>query len=201
MDDKLVTNITDSVERVLRYIIPGVAFSLLFTLAYPGKFDSIILRIIKSNLAVFLVILTIGMSIYVVYSLIIRFTLERIVFKQGKSPVNLFCNDKCLSNYSRAHAKLLLNRKESEYYPGSYYTYLWSITHYSLILSVLIIIFTFLNEKDSWLNSNSIIIGIIGIGILILSIYSYYYMQALEKETTAENIKADKNSKNNTGNI
>lgn len=184
MEDKFGASITDSVERVLRYIIPGVAFFLLFSLSYPCYFNEAISKISGSGLAVFLVILTVGMSIYVVYSLIIRFTLERIIFKMGKSPVNLFCNDKCLCNYSESHAKLILSRKKSHDYPKGYYTYLWSITHYSLILSILLLFFAIANEKGSWVNSNSIIIGIIGVGILILSLKSYWYMQVLEKDTT-----------------
>lgn len=185
MENKFGTSITDSVERVLRYIIPGVAFFLIFYLSYPCYFNKAISKFSGSGLAVFLVILTVGMSIYVVYSLIIRFTLERIVFKIGKSPVNLFSNDKCLCNYSKSHAKLILSRTKSQDYPKGYYTYLWSITHYSLILSVLLIIFAIKNDEGSWFDSNSIVIGIIGVGILILSLGSYYYMQVLEKDTTA----------------
>lgn len=68
MDEKLGKNITDSVERVLRYIIHGVAFSLLFALSYPGKFDAAIREISGSGLAIFLIIVTLGMSIYVIHS-------------------------------------------------------------------------------------------------------------------------------------
>ena len=201
MEDKFGASITDSVERVLRYIIPGGAFFLLFSLSYPCYFNKAISKISGSGLAVFLVILTVGMSIYVVYSLIIRFTLELIVFKGGKSPVNLFCNDKCLCNYSKSHAKLILSRRKSHDYPKGYYIYLWSITHYSFILSVLLISFAIANEKGSWVNSNSILIGIVGVGVLILSLRSYWYMQVLEKDTADIlnlNEAASKKGKNET---
>ena len=185
MGDKLGTNIIDSVERVLRYLIPGVAFCLLFALSYPNDFDEAISKISGSGLIVFLVILTVGMSIYVVHSQIIRFTLELIAYMIGISPVNVFSNDKCLCNYSKSHAKLILSRKKSTDYPEGYYIYLWSIIHYSFIMSYLLIFFAFAHEKDSWVESNVQLLAIVGVGILILSICSYMYMQALEKDTTA----------------
>jgi hypothetical protein len=184
MEEKIKNSITDSVERVLRYLIPGVTFWLLFALSYPSKFNEVLSKISGNGLAAFLVILTVGMSIYVIYSLIIRFTLERIVFKQEKSPVNLFCDGTCLSEYSKSHAELILSRENSEDYPKGYYTYLWSITHYAIILSVLVIIFAFANEKEFRFDIKFIVIFIIGICILILSLRSYWYMQELEKDTT-----------------
>lgn len=187
MGDKLMTNIINSVERVLRYLIPGVTFWLLFALSYPTDFDEVFKKISNNGVSVFLLILTVGMSIYVVYYLIIKFTLELFVFKMGKSPVNLFCNnDKCLCDYSKPLAKLILSKKKSRDYPEGYYTYLWSITHYSFILSILLISFAIANnEMGSWVHSNSILIGFVGGGILILSIISYCYLQVLEKHTIA----------------
>ena len=199
MGDKLGTNIIDSVERVLRYLIPGVAFCLLFALSYPNDFDKAISIISGSGLIVFLVILTVGMSIYVVHSQIIRFTLELIVYKIGISPVNVFSNNKCLCNYTKSHAKLILSRKKSTDYPEGYYIYLWSIIHYSFIMSYLLIFFAFAHEKDSWVESNVRLLAIVGFGILILSICSYMYMQVLEKDTTA-NMKSNENASKNVKN-
>ena len=185
MDEKLGKNITDSVERVLRYIIPGVAFSLLFALSYPSKFDAAILEISGSGLAIFLIIVTLGMSIYVIHSQLIRFTLELFVFIIGKSPVNLFIKNKCLCNYSRALAELIVDRHTSHEYPKEYYIYLWSIVHYSFIMSYLIIFFSFFNEDKSWTNLHSKPLLIAGLAIWGLSFFSYLYMQILEKNTTA----------------
>ncbi|MCK4619297.1 MAG: hypothetical protein KAT52_05080 [Desulfobacterales bacterium] len=184
MDDKLGSNITDSVERVLRYIIPGVAFCLLFALSHPAKFGTIISTTIPgSGLSVFLVILTVGMSIYVIHSQIIRFTLELIVFIKDQSPVNVFSSNKCLYNYSESVAKLIISRGKSQNYPKAYYTYLWSIVHYSFIMSYLLIFFALFNEKDSWVDSNTKLIAIVGVFIFVLSFCSYWKMQVLEKDT------------------
>lgn len=78
-----MTNIIDSVERVLRYLIPGVTFWLLFALSHPTYFDEAFKQISNSGVSVFLVILTVGMSIYVVTSQLIRFTFEQIVYMMG----------------------------------------------------------------------------------------------------------------------
>ena len=195
MEDKLETNIINSVERVLRYLIPGVVFCLLFALSYTTNFDKVFSKISGSGIAVFLVILTAGMSIYVVHSHIIRFTLELIAYKIGISPVNEFSNDKCLCNYSKSHAELIFNRNKSPDYPSGYYIYLWSIIHYSFIMSYLLIFFGFAHDKESWVESNAQLLAIVGVGLLILSICSYMYMQALEKDTTAK-MKSIENASN-----
>ena len=203
MEEKIKSGITVSVERILRYLIPGVAFFILFSLSDSTDYNKVLSRISENGLMAFLLILTVGMSIYVVYSLIIRFTLERIVFKCGKSPVNLFCSGRCLCEYSKAHAELLLTRNNNKDYPSGYYTYLWSITHYAIILSIMILIFAIVNTDESWFGKNYIGISIVifGISILILSICSYFYMQKLEKDTTAiliSNKKGSKESENTT---
>jgi hypothetical protein len=201
MEEDLKNGITDSVERILRYIIPGVAVLLLYSLSYPCNFNKILPAISENGLAGFLVILAVGMSIYVIYSLIIRFTLERIVFKCKTSPVNLFCDGTCLNGYSKAHAELLVSREDYKHYPRGYYTYLWSITHYAIILSILVIIFALVNEENSWFGKNSIVMGIIGICILTLSLRSYWYMQELEKDTMGflmSKLNSSKESKNTT---
>ena len=185
MGDKLGTNIIDSVERVLRYLIPGVAFFLLFALSCPDYFDKAIRKISGSELLVFLVILTVGISIYVLHSLIIRFTLEPLAYLLKLSPVNVFSNGCCLCHYSQSHAKLILSREKSPDYPKGYYVYLWSISHYSLIMSELLLVFACFHEKQSWTESNARYLAIGGGVILLLSICSYFYMQALEKNTTA----------------
>ena len=185
MEDKLGTKIIGSVERVLRYLIPGVAFCILFALSCPEAFDETICKIPDNDLFVFLIILSVGISIYVIHSLIIRFTLEPIVYWLKLSPVNVFSNNRCLCNYSKAHAKLIVNREKSPHYPKEYYIYLWSITHYSFIMSYLLLFFAYWREEHSWVDSNAKFIAIGGVIILLLSIFSYLYMQALEKNTTA----------------
>ena len=104
-------DIIDSIEKILRYLIPGGAFCILFALSYPNYFDKAILTISKSELLVFLVIFTVGISIYVVHSLIIKFTLEPLAYLLKLSPVNVFSSDCCLCNYSKSHAVLIISRK------------------------------------------------------------------------------------------
>ena len=201
MGDNLgTTNIIDSIEKVLRYLIPGVAFSILFALSYPTYFDKAILKISASELLVFLVIFTIGISIYVIHSLIIKFTLEPLVYLLELSPVNLFSNDSCLCNYSKSHAELILNRKKSPNYPKEYYIYLWALLHYSFIMSWLLLFFSCFHEKFSWSATHSRFIAISGVLLLFFSICSYLCLQALEKNTTAIIIeKSNETSQQNTG--
>lgn len=120
MGDKLGTTIIDSVERILRYLIPGVAFCLLFALSYPKNFDKAFAKISGSELMVFLSIFTIGISIYVIHSLIIRFTLEPLAYLFNLSPVNIFSSDRCLCNYSKSLAELNLFRNRQPNYPKDY---------------------------------------------------------------------------------
>ncbi len=177
--------IINSVERVLRYLMPGVAFCILFALSYPNAFSYIFCKISDNNLFVFLIILSIGMSIYIIHSQVVRFTLERYVYWKRRSPVNIFSDNESLCNYSKAHADLIIFREKAPYYPKEKYIYLWAIIHYSFMMSYLLLFFAFRNEEKSWVDSYAIYIGIGGFLIFLLSIGSYLYMQDLEKDTTA----------------
>jgi hypothetical protein len=181
-----VSNIIDSIEKLLRYLIPGVTFFLLFALSCPKYFDTIFGEISDSEILVFLSIFTIGVSIYVVHHSIIRFTLEQLAYILNLSPVNIYCENRYPCSYSKAHAKLILSRKDNPKYPEDYYIYLWAIVHYSFIMSWLIIIFSYLHEETSWVGYHATAFRILGFIILVLSLSSYFYMQALEKNTTAE---------------
>ncbi len=186
MEEKIFEAVTSSVERVFRYLIPGVAFFILLFLYDSTVFNTVPPAISESGLVSFLVVLAVGMTIYVIYSLIIRFSLERIAFKCKVSPVNEFCSDTCICHYSRAHAELLILRNKKKDYPSGYYTYLWSITHYAIIFSIMVTIYAIVMTSFS--------VGILGVAILVLSIWSYFYMQKLEKDTISllklENDKA-----------
>ena len=184
MKENLGTNMMESVERIFRYLIPGVSFSVLFALSYPDHFDTAIQKISNSEISQFLVVLTIGMSLYAFESQIIRFTLEPIAYLLNKSPVNIFSEDRCLCNYSKALSKLLINRENSSDYPKGYYIYLWSLVHYSFILSALLLLFASFHGEESWAACNAHIMGIAGALILLLAVCSYGYMQILEKNTT-----------------
>jgi hypothetical protein len=180
VENTLGSNIINSVEKVLRYLIPGVIFSLLFAISCPEQFDSLFSKISDSEVLVFLSIFTLGISIYVVHHSIIRFTFEQIAYLIGQSPVNEYSDNHCLYNYSKAHAKLIIARKKYSNYPENYYIYLWAIVHYSFIMSWLLFLFSFFHEKTTLLECHVVCFRIIGSIIFFLSICSYFYMQALE---------------------
>lgn len=200
MGNNIGTNIIDSFEKVLRYLIPGVAFCILFALSYPNDFDKVLLKISVSELLIFLIIFTIGISIYVIHALIIKFTLEPLVYLLKLSPVNLFSTDCCLCNYSKSHAELILSRKKHPDYPQEYYIYLWAILHYSFIMSWVLLFFSYFHEKSSWTELHGRLIAILGGILLFFSICSYLCLQLLEKNTTAIVIKSsNETSQQNTG--
>ena len=93
MENTLGTNIINSVEKILRYLTPGVIFYLLFAVSCPNRFDLLFSKISDSEILVFLSIFTIGISIYVIHHSIIRFTLEQIAYWSGLSPVNNYSDE------------------------------------------------------------------------------------------------------------
>jgi hypothetical protein len=179
VENTLGSNIINSIEKLLRYLIPGVTFYLLFALSYPSYFDEAFKKLSDSEILVFLSIFTVGISIYVIHHSIIRFTLEQLAYLFNLSPVNMFSDNRSLWNYSKSHAKLILSRKEHSKYPEDYYIYLWAIVHYSFIISWLILIFAYFHEETSWVECHARCFATVGFIILFLSLCSYFYMQAL----------------------
>lgn len=186
MENSPVKAITDSVERIFRYLVPGFTFSIFFALSYPEHFESVlsILKSFESQLLLFIMILGIGMSIYSLESLIIRITLKPLVYLFNISPVNVFSGNRRLSDYSKAHAEHILSQIKWTDYPRDYYHYLWSLIHYSLIASSLIIYFSWQHSKNSWVECSALSIRLFGFSTLILSLFSYCCMQLLEKDTS-----------------
>jgi hypothetical protein len=186
MEKNAIKNVIDSIEKVFRYLIPGIAFSFLFALSFPSKYETLMGTMPDDIFSRFLLILAIGMSIYVIHSQVIRFTLERIVFALGWSPVNLFTEERNLfaRTYIRALASLNLEREKDKDYPRGYYQYLWSMFHYSFILSALLIGFSIWNDADSFVGYHDCLAGAVGIVVLLLSLCTYRYLQLLERETT-----------------
>jgi len=193
VENNLGTNIINSIEKLLRYIVPGVAFCLLFALSYPNYFYMAFGKISDSEILVFLTIFTVGISIYVIYSSIIKFLLEQIAYLIKLSPVNIFSHNNCLYDYSKSIAKLNLSHiRHSDGYPGGYYLYLWAIVHYSWILSLLLLFFAYFHEKSSWVEGNARHIALLGGALLFFSIITYFYMNALEKNTVDELERSNK---------
>lgn len=188
MQEKVRANLFDSVERLLRYLIPGIAAYLLFSLSYPKFINENLSKISGSEIILFLSILTIGITVYVIHSLLIRITLELIAYWCNLSPVNIFSNNRCICNYSNSHAKLILKRENSKTYPIGYYHYLWATLHYAFIISELLLIVAYFHEKLTWAASNSSCLKIVGAIILLLCIVTYFCFQSLEKNTIANDI-------------
>lgn len=152
MESKLLeTNIFNSVEKILRQIIPGVAFCIMFAIFYPKSFSIVCKILPDSQLIKFLVILTIGMTIYALHTLIvIRFYFEPKVYKLNKSPVNVISGNTKMSDYSKAHATLIIDRQRWKDYPKEYSYYLWAGVHYSFMMAELSIFFAIFHEEYTW---------------------------------------------------
>lgn len=208
MENKLMgTNVVDSIEKVLRYIIPGVAFFLLFALYYPDDFDKAIVKLQNGQLIFSLAILTIGISIYLIHKMVVVKVLDFITYSFiGWSPVNEFSESRfnpCA--YSKAHSELLLYReKKADLYPKGYAFYLWATTHYSLIMSELLIIFAgFLHDQSSsgcWIESYNDMILWVGIILGTLSSISFIFLQYLEKNIIVTLKKNEPGYKKKAGN-
>lgn len=128
-----------SIEKIFRYIMPGAAFCLLYAISHPEDFTKRIGLIQGNEILAFFLVLTIGMSIYVVHSQLLRFTFEMLAFIFRQSSVIIFSH--CCCDYLNSYAKLLYYERTSETYPKEYFIYLWSLVHYSFMMSELLIIF------------------------------------------------------------
>lgn len=201
MEKKLIgTNIFDSVEKILRSIIPGIAFCILIALFFPCTFSMASKTLTDSQLIKFFVILTIGMSIYAIHTLVlIRFILELLAYKWNKSPVNVISKNQNMGDYSKAHAKLIIKRQGWKEYPVKYSYYLWGGLHYSFMMSEMLIIFGSIAWVKKTVDPIIYYIGFFGGLILFLfSIGSYFWLQMLEKGLTENLEEEDTIAKNYT---
>lgn len=187
-------DIFDSVEKLIRYLITGVLFVILLRLSNPQLFSDYIEVIANNTVVLFFIVLTIGITIYSINTLLLRFSFEILAYKLKISPVSKYTKNNSICFYLYAISKLLIDRSENKFYPKGYMQYLWAICHYLLILSELIILFSIFNEEKSYIYLHKDTFKCFGIILLILSSIHYFYLQSLEKNLMQNsNIKSINN--------
>ncbi len=176
--------VLNSIEKVLRFFIPGGIFWLLFALSYPDA-DALTYLKIADNVAIqILLMLVVGTTLYSIETTFVELTLAPIAYCFYLSPVSIW-RERGVMGYHKSLACLNLEReKKKSGYPTDDYRYRWSFTHYLFILSALLIFFSYWNANESFSANHFAVVCCGGLILFIIALVSYFQMQNLEKETT-----------------
>jgi hypothetical protein len=147
------SSLFDSVDKVFRYFVPGVIFWLLFWFSYPCYFNVLLKKIENMEVFGYIIVLVTGMIIFGVYRLIF-YIVEFFLCCNLITPASIYYQkDKGNSrwdSFSKAQSKFYLLRQGKEF-SGNLPDYLhlrWAIVHYTLLFSILLLLFVILFILD-----------------------------------------------------
>ena len=170
--------IIDSIEKIFRYFLTGIAFSFIYHLSISSSLNIPIFNSFDN--IIYLYILAVGMTIYSIHRVIYWFFFDFILFLFGWSPLSNFREDKLhwkkvYRYYSEAlgefHKKMAKDKNTNV---TNYLFYRLSIIHYGLILSeITIVILCWFSNDCSILVQNKHLIIPLSIIIWVISFINY----------------------------
>jgi hypothetical protein len=163
-----------SIEKAFRYLVPGFLFVFLLKAAYPSKPALILQNIVSVEFAILIPCL--GMMVYGVHRVIWWTIFDYIFAKCG-----VFVCSKKGKRYSEILADFISWRRAAPQGLLDYLHYRWSILHYTLILSELVICFSILNEEASVFHRHRGPFVVAAVGLWVLSMIHYYQMLVAEE--------------------
>ena len=145
-------NFIDSIERVLRFYIPGVFLIAILKIYFSAFYDNILIILNKSGIGIYLLTPIIGIIIYSFHKSLFMIP-EYILYKLNKTAISL--NE--LKRNTDDNFPILLGRyinlrheKRPKNEATKYLHYRTAMTHLLLILSELIIVSSFLTRNDTF---------------------------------------------------
>lgn len=155
-----ITKIVDSVEKLLRYIIPGFIFTLFFKIAYPSNPMTILDNIGKIEFYIYLPF--IGIVIYGFHRIVFEY-LDLIFYK--------------IKNTNRYEVIKKNHKNLIDILP--YLDYKWAILHSSLITSELLFFFTvFFHQCNSIFEKYKCLFVCISISLFTITMISYFMLHS-----------------------
>lgn len=178
-------HVIDTIEKIFRYFIPGFIFIFLFKLSFPSNPQFILKNI--GQVEFYIYVPCIGMVIYGLHRLILFSILEPILYLLNLTAASNYSSEKNvfkkLWEHPTARAEFLkIRHKKTNENLSRYLFYRWSIQHYSLIFSELLIAAYFIHEKGSLIECYKGPVIVIALAILFLSLLSTITMYRTEKE-------------------
>lgn len=179
------SHVIDTIEKIFRYFIPGFIFIFLFKLSFPSNPEFLLKNV--NPLEFYIYVPCIGMVIYGLHRVILSSILEPILYLANSTAVSNFSREtnifKKLRKYPTALAKFFeIRHKRANDNLSGYLFYRWSIQHYSLILSELLLVFCFIHERDSLIESYKGTVLIFATAVLFFSLLFTVIMYRSEKE-------------------
>ena len=179
--------IIDTIEKFLRYFVPGLVFVFLFDLSFPNVSQNFLEKIGDIKFA--LIILSIGVIIYGIYRrIVLVFILELPLYLLNCEAISNFRNVskkgiKKLFDYPRARAEFFKERhnysdiNDSKKNLSSYLYYRWALHHYLFIFFMQLILFSYFSNSTTIIANNKCwltVISIIGLVIIFAQLVGLY---------------------------
>ncbi len=157
---KQMLSTIDSIEKVLRFVMPGFLFVLLYRMAYPPNSASPLGAIGNNELYIFIPF--IGIAIYSVHRIVFEM-LDFIIFNR----ITYGSLDR-VAEHTRARFG------EENRVLRDYMYYRWAIIHCSSIFAELLIFFSIFHENGTFFSKHSSPAFWVGIGLFVLCLFVYW---------------------------
>ena len=178
----LIRAIDQSFQRILRWFYPGFLLMTLFYMSKPNDFRMVLTKI--DLVPMLIVFLTLGALLFLLEHSVIHeilCALRQLLFvKKG------FC--KYRTNLA-VKAKNSKGKEQCENRSNTYENYIWSVQRATLISSLAIFFFLAIKDSSSIIGRTGYLFLILGIAMLIGSIYTYFILAKAQDEE--ENTKSD----------
>lgn len=169
-----ISKIIDSIEKLLRYIIPGFIFTLFFKIAYPSNPITILNNIDKTEFYIYMPL--VGIVIYGFHRIIFEY-FDLLFYK--------------IKNTNRYEVIKKNHKNIKNILP--YLDYKWAILHSSLITIELFFLFTvFFHECKSIFEQHRCLFTYISIFLFIITMISYFMLH-YDQEKLRDNPNNSKN--------
>lgn len=183
-------SVVNSIERVIRYLVPGFILVALLRVAFPSAKTPLLSTGNEVEFAVG--VLCLGLMVYGIHRLVFWVSVDHILSKLG-----IFPESKGRKHYTETIAHFILRRHPCADTPCVRYRhYRWAIVHYCLILAEIAFVLSFVNEPHSILTIHHWRVVLCASALWGIAIV--HYVQMLQAGTIACD-NCDRNSQQGLG--
>ncbi len=179
-----ILGLINSLEQAIRHLLSGFAIVTIWLLELEPNTMKDNFGWIQSNaLFASFLILAVGFIAYSIYRMVFWYIGDKIAYWCDLSAPSLEKANS--SDYAKPYAKFLLWRNNEEKQikiVSSYLNYRWAVSHFTLIVALMLIIALLTCEEKSIIDQSSYIAGVVMIICLALGLQQIKFLFELEKE-------------------
>jgi hypothetical protein len=189
---EIFKSFTDSIEKVFRYLVPGVFLFVCVICAYPDVWCHCLNKL--PTVMMLLLIFSTGLIWFVTYRGILTVFELVILFRTGLTAVSLFKNHGSKIEARWAQFIIIRQRIRIEFSELSNYLDIrWSFVHLFTQSSIMFFIFSRIHADNATFFLNLPHIRLVSAIVLVIAIVQHGWMYYVEKKVIQNFLKDDKN--------